>query len=374
MSHNGRPRILIVGAFSVGAEGRTGGTLAACRQLVASPLATIFDLVLVDTAAQSEAERRVAVRTMRAFLRVMRVGWLGLTGKLDAALLFSANGFSWLERCTLVILLKLCGVRVLLFPRTGLVIDELTRSALLRTYTTLAVRASAGILCQGDRFRRDFERLCPAAGGKTTVIANWIEDGAAPRAGQTAPAEGLTVLFIGWLECYKAIDVLINAVKSRPSDFAACRFVICGDGPERDPLERQAASAGVPFQFRGWIGGAEKTEMLGRADMLVLPSRIEGMPNVLLEAMAAGLPVVSTTVGCIPDLVADGVEGFLVPPDDSAALGEALVKLVRSAELRRRMGAAGREKILRDHRIGDAWRCIARLLVPGISTPSQGAQ
>lgn len=368
MSCDTRPRVLIVGAFTVGAEGRTGGTLTACRQLVASPISQLFDLVLVDTTARTEAERRSAVRAAKAFWRLLGAVWLALTGRLSAALLFSANGLSWLERCTLAILFRIAGIRVLLFPRTGLVVEELESSRGLRFFSALAVRSSAAILCQGQSFGRRFAALIPAARDKLHVIPNWVAPEAMVPPNRVAH-EGVTVAFIGWLEKYKAVDVLIDAVTRHVADFASCRFIICGDGPERVDLEKRAA--GLSFEFRGWIDDVQKRATLEKSDILVLPSRVEGMPNVLLEAMTAGLPVVSTTVGCIPDLVTDGEEGFLVPPGDVESLARALVALVNDAALRARMGMAGRERILRDHVMSSAWRRIALLLIPGITLPGE---
>lgn len=350
------------------AEGRTGGTLAACRQLVASPFADVFDLILIDTAAQTEAERGLWLRAVKALRRILHAASLSMTGKIDAALLFSANGFSWIERCTLAVIFRIAHVRVLLFPRTGLITEELVRSRLLRVFSAIAVRACTGVLCQGESFRRAFLRAIPSAREKLHVIPNWID--AVPNAADPIPAgQGITIVFIGWLERYKAVDVLIEAALSHRDRLGDCHFVICGDGPERAALEQQARIASSQFEFRGWIDPAQKRDVIAASDILVLPSRIEGMPNVLLEAMAAARPIVSTTVGCIPDLVDDGIQGYLVPPDDADALGRALVALVERPELRQTMGLAGRRKILASHLIEDAWKRIAELLSPGFQPP-----
>ncbi len=83
-------------------------------------------------------------------------------------------------------------------------------------------------------------------------------------------------------------------------------------------------------------------DLLAAFDVFVLPSVVEGMSNAVLEAMARSLPVVATDVGGIPEVVADGETGFIVPPGDPAALGAALSKLLQAPELAREMGAAGR--------------------------------
>jgi glycosyltransferase involved in cell wall biosynthesis len=89
--------------------------------------------------------------------------------------------------------------------------------------------------------------------------------------------------------------------------------------------------------------------LLAESDVLVLSSDHEGTPNVLLEAACAGLPVVATAVGGVPDIVGDGTTGILVPPDDPAALASALARLAGDPKLRRRMGDAARLRVLADH-------------------------
>ena len=107
--------------------------------------------------------------------------------------------------------------------------------------------------------------------------------------------------------------------------------------------ERLAAAPRVRF-----LGFQQDVPALMAAlDLLVHPAREEGIPNVIMEAMAAGKPVVSTAVGGVAELVRDGVDGRLVPPDDPAALARAVLELANDPERRRRMGEHGRERVLR---------------------------
>jgi glycosyltransferase involved in cell wall biosynthesis len=90
---------------------------------------------------------------------------------------------------------------------------------------------------------------------------------------------------------------------------------------------------------------ADVPKILAALDLFVLPSLWEGMPNAVLEAMAAGLPVVATAVGGTPEVVMDGVTGLLVPPQDPSALAQAIERLLRDPDLRRTMGRAGRRRV-----------------------------
>jgi glycosyltransferase involved in cell wall biosynthesis len=127
---------------------------------------------------------------------------------------------------------------------------------------------------------------------------------------------------------------------------SALRAVLCGPGelPERG-RELLAERPGV--EWRGWQGEAEKEELLREKAIFVLPSTSEGLPMAVLEAMAWGRAIVATAVGGVPDVLADGVEGLLVPPGDSTALATALTELAADEELRARLGAAARDRARR---------------------------
>jgi len=119
------------------------------------------------------------------------------------------------------------------------------------------------------------------------------------------------------------------------------RLLFVGDGPYRRRLEGRGAI----------LAGARRDvpEILAASDIVALPSRFgEGCPNALLEAMAAGKPVVAARTGGIPEVVIDGETGILVPPEDPGALRDALLRLAGDAALRARMGAAGRERVARE--------------------------
>lgn len=178
-----------------------------------------------------------------------------------------------------------------------------------------------------------------------------------PRTGSTPCDRGegpLQILCIGTLHEVKGQTHLIDAcglLKDRGIDYR-CHFV--GDGPDRTALAKQATELGVLDQitFHGKLTRPDVAKLLGRADVVVTPSvpsrdgRREGIPVVLMEAMGCGLPVVASDLSGIPELVEDGVSGFLVPPGDAAGVADVLEKLCHDAGLRRGLGRAGREKVL----------------------------
>jgi glycosyltransferase involved in cell wall biosynthesis len=158
------------------------------------------------------------------------------------------------------------------------------------------------------------------------------------------PREGPPmVLFVGRLDDQKGIDVLLEAWR-RLQGRAELRLVGAGwkEGEYRG-LARRLGLSGVIFE--GHVPRDRLPELLAQAQLLVLPSRYENLPLSLLEAMSCALPVVATRVGGIPELVAHGETGLLVPPDDPDALAAALGRLVDDAPLARRLGDAARRTV-----------------------------
>jgi len=162
------------------------------------------------------------------------------------------------------------------------------------------------------------------------------------------PIQACVVGAIGSLVPRKNFSALIAAVGSLVRGGIAPTLVIIGEGPLRRDLENQAALDLPKNQvfFTGAIPNAE--ELYPALDVVCMPSLDqEGMPNVLMEAAAAGLPVVATQVGGTPEVVEDGITGFLVSPDDIHTLADRLRKLLTDAGLRHRMGKEGKEKMQR---------------------------
>lgn len=155
------------------------------------------------------------------------------------------------------------------------------------------------------------------------------------------------VLFLGRLGKRKGTYDLIEAAAQLRDSSDRLRLVMGGDG-EATEISAHAAALGIADSIKllGWVRGLDKEQYLSSARVYALPSYNEGLPMSVLEAMAAGLPVISTPIGGIPEAVSDGVEGFLVPPGDVALLADRLERLLNDDALAKRMGTAARNKVL----------------------------
>ncbi|MGH8131172.1 MAG: glycosyltransferase family 4 protein, partial [Steroidobacteraceae bacterium] len=162
------------------------------------------------------------------------------------------------------------------------------------------------------------------------------------------PAQPLKLAYVGRLIRSKGVYEVVQAISIAKAHGIKARLVIAGSGPEESLLPDYADELGVAsdVRFTGPIFGETKIRMLAESDAFVLATyHPEGLPYALLEAMAAGLPVITTRIGAIPDVVADGVHGLFVPGKDAAAIHRAIATLSADRDLLARMSAACRKRI-----------------------------
>lgn len=161
---------------------------------------------------------------------------------------------------------------------------------------------------------------------------------------------GRRILFVGRMAAVKGLPVLLDAISLLKRDHPDIMLSLAGDGPERVQLERRAAEAGLGdnARFLGYQSQAQVRQLLAETDVFAMASFAEGVPVVLMEAMAAGVPVVATRIAGIPELVEDGTSGFLVPPGNPHPLAHRIGELLADSELRNRFAGAARQKIERD--------------------------
>ena len=165
------------------------------------------------------------------------------------------------------------------------------------------------------------------------------------------PGDAIVLISVGSLKPIKGFDVLLDAFAPLAKREPRARLVVVGDGPDRTALEARARALQIDGQVT-FLGLRDDVHALYRmADALVLASRTEALPTVILEAMASGLPVIATNVGGVPEMVEPDASGLLVAPENAAALSDALQRVVASNETRRRLGGRGRAIVQERFRI-----------------------
>lgn len=285
---------------------------------------------------------RKAVRFIGAYARTL---WLLAMRRYDLCYLaITCHGAGFLKDAPFVLLCKLFGRQVVIHQHNKGMAEEVDKPV-YRWLLPMVYRNTKVILLSW-RLYPDIERVVKRE--QVMICPNGIPDSNRVGTGTDGPTEALHVLFLSNLIVSKGVLVLLDALKVLKE--RGCRLVcdfVGGESKELDAKRflREVEARGLDGMavYHGKRYGEEKERFFERADLFVFPTFYENecFPLVNLEAMCHGLPVVSTNEGAIPDEVADGVNGLIVPPRDAVALADAIERLAERKELRRQMGEAG---------------------------------
>src|SRR5215207_3777902 len=174
--------------------------------------------------------------------------------------------------------------------------------------------------------------------------------------------ENIFLLSVGRLTNQKGHEYFIQAISQVVRHFPHVRAGICGDGPLRTQLESQISKLGLSDSVKLLGAWDDISSILASADIFVLPSLWEGLSRALMEAMAAGIPVIATSVDGINNLVTNDVHGLLVPAEDPERLGNSILQLLRDPEMMKRIGSAGRAHVLQIHSTDDMCKKYYQLM------------
>jgi len=255
----------------------------------------------------------------------------------------------------------LAGVPVRVHTFHGHVFDGYFSPAKTRAFLAIErtlARRTQRILTVSDHVRDELLRLGIGRPEQVAVVPLGLDLEPFTRAGEHRGAlrselgvadDAPLVGIVARLVPIKAHEIFLAAAARIAERVPGCRYVVVGDGERRTELEALAARSGLGdrVHFLGWR--ADLARIHADLDVMLLTSRNEGSPVALIEAMAAGLPVVATAVGGVPDLVEEGVHGHLVAMDDAASLADATLALLADPARRRTLAAAGRARVLARH-------------------------
>lgn len=238
--------------------------------------------------------------------------------------------------------------------------------AWFRRYAELTLRRASAVVVLAPYHEERLLGLCPGL-TNVRVVPNFLEPEAmsALLAAERVPGgDTFRLLFIGRVTREKGVLDAIEAMRLLRDRGTTAALTVVGSGEDLGAARALVARRGLEgtVRFTGFAGGEDKIAAYRSSDALVFPTRWnEGFPYVLLEAMAAGLPIVSTTHGVMPHLLRDGVNGFLVGPRDPAALAERIERLAKDPTLRAAVGNANRREVQASYGIGEATRAYGEL-------------
>jgi glycosyltransferase involved in cell wall biosynthesis len=210
------------------------------------------------------------------------------------------------------------------------------RAKLAANYERRLFRGADAVIVTTPRLRDAVAERYGVSGERVAVVPNYVDTEAFARERSPAPR---SLMFVGRLSEEKNLENVIRAL----AGLDGASLTLAGDGPLRPDLERLAASSGADVHFAGTVPHEELPELMSRHEAFVLASRYEGHPKALIEAMAAGMPVVGTDVQGIREAVVDGESGLLAGDGSPEALRAALERVLADADLRARLATGARE-------------------------------
>jgi glycosyltransferase involved in cell wall biosynthesis len=242
------------------------------------------------------------------------------------------------------------------------------RTGIVEALSRVVARRADIVRAVSQQIAREAE-AAGVAPGRIVVVPNrcdteffdpdrWAEAGKALRASLPGDHASPVVGFLGSFNRSKGVDVLIDAL-SQVAQHRPVRLAVAGDGPLREEFEDAAAHGVAPIALLGRLPASDVPRFLAAVDVLALPSYDEGLPRVVLEAMAMRVPVVASDVGGIPEAVDDATSGLLVPAGHAEALAAALERVLADSSLAYRLGEAGRRRVVEEFDARAGWRRLA---------------
>jgi glycosyltransferase involved in cell wall biosynthesis len=350
-----RLRVVMAGPDPAG-----NGGIESVTALMATHCSRFADIEVVPTYRFGSPVKRVATAltgTARVLRRLSR-------RDVDLVHLHMAKRASIARKGVLTLLARAYRVPVVLHCHGGMFERDYRRMPrLLQRLVSGVLRQAQSVVVLSDSWRSVYHDLVHVPADRLTVLPNGIE---LPAGVPERSLDPLVVAFLGRLGQRKGAWDVITAVAELPEPVQArIRVVMAGDGAvayTQDLAIRLGLTDVV--EVRNWLAPAVRDRLLARSAVFVLPSRNEGLPMAMLEAMGWGLVPVVSAVGGIPEVVTDGVNGFLVRPGDPAQLAATLCRLVEDPELVTRLSAAARRSVegydMNDYadQMAEIWRSV----------------
>lgn len=258
----------------------------------------------------------------------------------------TSQGIAWLKDAFYVWIGKANHCRVVLHMHGGHFDDFYRASSRpVQRLTLLLIKRADMVIAVSDEWKTRVGAVLPLS--NSVVLRNCIDVQSFTPASAAENHHTPSALFLGRVGKAKGAFDLLEALRLLAQQNTPLNIWVCGEEENKGDLRQAEMQAKIydlqsQYQLMGRVGGELKQQLLQDANLFVLPSHDEALPMAILEAMASGLPIVSTTVGGIPELVREGVNGYMVKPGDVAALADRLARLAANPDLRKSMGAQSR--------------------------------
>lgn len=340
-----KPRIMLVGPH----PSQIGGVATFLGVLLSSKsLREKFDFIHLDTSRGRHGEGvagKFALINVVYFVRqIIQYIWVSL--RTRPHIVHLPINFSWAfwKEAGFILLARLMRMKVIAHLHEGVFDQYYLKSSSITRWMIFRVLKLSDIIVALSNHWRDFllQNISPDL--HVEVVPNTVDPMFATAISKaTVVKSEKSVLFVGGLSHNKGVIDILKAVPTIISCCDEAQFLFAGNPASKcvqEDIERlcEQGKFGESVKFLGVVTGQDKLELFQKSTIFVLPSYAENFPYALLEAMSVGLPVVTTPVGAIPELVEDGKNGFLITPGDHQALADSIIWLLQDPELRLRMG------------------------------------
>jgi glycosyltransferase involved in cell wall biosynthesis len=335
-----RPRVLIVGAHLTNT---LGGISTLLNEILRSPLADEFEFRHIASQADRYGRFGKLSKLGLMFSSLARFLWALLRWRPNLVYIHVGGNRSLYRKAPFIALARLARKKVLAHFHAGDFEPYYAKqNGLGRRLIMRSLAQSHRLIAVSEESGRLLQRLLPAA--KVAVVPNGVKTAEFAVRREAATDHFVRLLFVGAMGRLKGEADLIGALQRVAGAAPEFRLAMLGHGSATVAPLCQQSGLLPHIDHLGPVPMSERMAFFRWADVFVLPTYAEGMPLSVIEAMAAGLPVITTAVGGIPELIEDGVEGFLIKPGDVEALADRLLRLVRDPQLCQRMGERSRAK------------------------------
>ena len=343
---NKKLNLLIVASFPPKNKKVIGGIEKSSRVLVQSKYFQQFTITKFDTSQISNPPPNFFIRLILAIIRLWKFIFNIALNKPDKALIFCSDGGSAIEKGLMLVICRFFNVKSLIFPRAGNLINQSNNYILFRALIKHLISYSDVVLCQGPTWYNFVVQSLKVDKSKVFIINNWTASKELLQIGKyriiNYHTNYIKILYVGWLEKQKGINELFESFLSLVKKYKI-KIKFIGDGTLKRKIEELSLSNKIQenVSVTGWLSDKEIISHLKSSDVFVLPSWYVCMPISLIDALASGLPSISSSVGIIPDYIINNVNGLLVQPNNKLNLEKTIEKTINDINLRKKISKNG---------------------------------
>lgn len=340
-----KPKLLIVGAFPRSDRRIYGGILKSCSIILKSKISKEFEVITINSSQISNPPPNFFIRSILAFNRIINLFFKLISYRPDASLIFSSDGASALEKGLMILICNSFKSKTLIFPRAGRLIHQVENSKLMFKIIRSLYSKSSIFLCQGKKWEKFALNILKIEKKKVKILNNWTATDELIKIGELRNYDknySYKLLFVGWIEETKGVFDLIQIIKNLKMKSIDFTLTLVGGGNAEKSLKNYIKKNDLNnVKLLGWLNSDQLINIYKNHNIFVFPSWYEGMPNALIEAMASGLAVISSSAGVISDNLNNGENALLSPPRENNIFQKNLEKIISDDKLLKRIAING---------------------------------